>query len=217
MASANENHLSWGAARDGSRVFDGTCLFAHGERSTCAHCVRTQQSFCRNMSFCARKQIQVCLWRAKSAVLSHAHVFLLHVFLLAHRETSKCARSMRTQQSFRWNMSFCARSEIQVCSRRGNATFLYCGLFAGTCLFAHGVRSKFAHSVRRQQSSPMNRSSAGTCFFPHGERSKCAHSARMQQCFHMNMSVCARREIQVCSWRENAAIFSPEHAFLHTE
>ena len=44
-----------------------------------------------------------------------------HIFLLAHGERSKCARGVRMQQSFPWNMSVCARSEIQVCSQRENA------------------------------------------------------------------------------------------------
>ena len=43
MVSASQNHLSWGAARDRSSLFDGTCLFAHRARSKCARGVRTQQ------------------------------------------------------------------------------------------------------------------------------------------------------------------------------
>ena len=65
-----------GAARDRNSHFDGTCLFAHGERSKCARGVRTQQSFRRNMSLCARREVQVCSQRANAAVLSHEHVCL---------------------------------------------------------------------------------------------------------------------------------------------
>ena len=46
---------------------------------------------------------------------------------------------------------------------------------------------------------------------------KCAHIVRMQQCCRMNTFVCAQKEIQVCSRRENAAVFSPEHVSLRTE
>ena len=53
--------------------------------------------------------------------------------------------------------------------------------------------------------------------FAHGGRSKCAHSVRTHQCCRMNRSSCGRREIQVCSRRENAAVFSPEHVSLRTE
>ena len=73
-----------------SSLFDGTCLFAHGANSKCAHGVRTQQSFRRNMSVCARSEIQVCSQRANAAVC-------------------------------RMSMFVCARSEIQVCSMRENA------------------------------------------------------------------------------------------------
>ena len=55
---------------------------------------------------------------------------------------------------------------------------------------------------------------AGTCVFAHGVRSKCAHSVRMPQCRRMNKSSCARREIQLRLRREKAAIFSPEHVSL---
>ena len=69
-------HLSYGAARDRSSLFDGTCLFAHGARSKCARGVRTQPFFCGNMPLCARSEIQVCSQRANAAVLSHEQVFL---------------------------------------------------------------------------------------------------------------------------------------------
>ena len=45
-------------------------------------CLRTEidasvltawQSFRRNMSLCAWREIQVCLWRSSAAVLSHEH------------------------------------------------------------------------------------------------------------------------------------------------
>ena len=134
-------------------VFDGTCLFAHGARSKCAPGVRRRQSFRRNMSLCARSEIQVCSMRANAAVLSHEQLFLLRT----ERDPSVLAA---------WERS---------------------SLFAGTCLFAHG------------------------------ERSKCAHSVRKQQCCRMNMSVCARKEIQVCSRRGNASVFLPEHVFVRSE
>ena len=122
------------AARDRNSLFDGTCLFAQAARSNCAPGVRTQQSFCRNMCLCARREIQVCLLRENAAVALPEHVSLRterdpsvlvacersslaheHVLLLAHGERCKCACGVRTQQSFRWNMSLCARSEIQLC------------------------------------------------------------------------------------------------------
>ena len=114
-----KNHLSGGAAPDRSSLFDGTCLFAQGARSKCARGVRTQQPFRRNISLCARSEIQVCSQRANGAVLSHEHVVLL-----AHGEKSNCVPGVRTQQVYRRNMSLCARREIQVCSQRANAAVL---------------------------------------------------------------------------------------------
>ena len=66
-----------GGQREISRsLLDGTGLLAQGARSKCAPGVRTQQSFRRNMSLCARREIQVCSQRANAAVLSHEHVCL---------------------------------------------------------------------------------------------------------------------------------------------
>ena len=121
----------------------------------------SQQSFRWNMSLCARREIHVCLRRENAAVVLPEHVSLRterdptvlvacersslsheHVFLLVHGEKSKCARGVRWHMSlcarseiqvssrreqaavFRWNLSLCARREIQVCSWRASAAVL---------------------------------------------------------------------------------------------
>ena len=130
------------AARERSCLFAGTCFFAHGVRSKCAQSVRTQQCCRMNMSVCVRREIRLCSWRENAAVFSPEHVSLRTerdpnvltackcsslfdgTCLFAHGKRSKCARGVRTQQSFRRNMSHCARSEIQVCSKRANAAVL---------------------------------------------------------------------------------------------
>ena len=69
------NHLSLGAARDRSSPFDGTCLFARGERSN-ARGVRTQQSLSRNIFFAHGERSKLVFWRETAAVFSPEHASL---------------------------------------------------------------------------------------------------------------------------------------------
>ena len=78
---------------------------------------------------------------------------------------------MRTQHLLCRNMPFRAWREIQLCSQRANAAML-----------SH--EQSCAPGVRTQQFF------AGTCLSAHGERSKCACGVRAQQSCRMNISLC---------------------------
>ena len=132
-----KNHLSSEAARDRSSFFDG------GEIQVCSRRENAAIVLPEHAPLCTERDPSVLVACERSS-LSHEHVFFL-----AHGERSKCARGVRTQQSFRWNMSLCARREIQVGSQRANAAVLS---HEHACLFAHGKRSKCARGVGAQQS-----------------------------------------------------------------
>ena len=120
-----------------------------------------------------------------------------------------------------------------MCSQRANATVLShehvslrterdasvlaaserSSLFDGTCLLAHGARSKCALAVvRTQQFGSPEHAYLRTERHP-SVLIACENAAVCR----MNRSSCARRELQVCSRCENAAVFLMDHVSMRAE